>query len=111
MIASLAIITLVLAPWHGPSLPTATPGAVKYKLTVRGTPAQRIDLSASGLPSGWVASFCTPTLCSPFRYSMQLDGRGTGFIEFQAIRTDHSAPKHIRIMVTASGAKPLHVMM
>lgn len=111
MIASLAIVTLALSPWRGPSLPTATPDAAKYRLAVHGRAAQRIDLRADGLPAGWVASFCTQTLCSPFRYSMQLDARGAGVIEFQAIRTDDSAPKHVRLTVTAPGAKALHVMI
>jgi hypothetical protein len=107
----LAVITLALAPWHGPSLPTATPNAAKYKLTVRGTARQHVDLRADGLPSGWVASFCTPTLCSPFQYTMVLNGRGIGIIEFQAIRTDDSAPRHVKIIVTSPGAKPLAVRM
>lgn len=103
----LAAITLALAPWHGTSLPTATPSAAKYKLTVRGAANQPVQLHADGLPQGWVASFCTPTFCSPFRYTMTLDSRGTGWIEFQAIRTDDSAPKHVRVTVAANGAKSI----
>src|SRR5579884_450778 len=95
----LAAITLALAPWHGPSLPTATPDAAKYKLTVHGSPKQTVQLHADGLTHGWVASFCTPAFCSPSQYTMTLDSRGTGWIELQAIRTDDSAPKHVRIIV------------
>jgi hypothetical protein len=105
----LALVTLVLAPWHGASLPTATPHAVAYKLTVHGTAGQHVALRAGGLPSGWVASFCTPELCSPFEYDMVLNDRGAGIIEFQAIRTDDSAPRHVKVTVTAPGAKPLDV--
>ena len=103
----LLAVTLALAPWTGPSLPTASPAAAKYKLTVHGRPAARVALHADGLPAGWVASFCTKTLCSPFDYTMQLDARGTGIVEFQAIRTYDSAPRHIRIRITAPGAKPI----
>lgn len=105
----LALVTLVLTPWHGASLPTATPGAVKYKLAVHGPAGDRVQLNANGLPQGWVASFCTPSLCSPFSYSMQLDPHGTGAIEFQAIRTDDRAPKHARVTIATPGAKPLQI--
>lgn len=109
MMIPLALITLVLAPWRGPSLPTSSADAVKYKLTVRGNAEQRVRLRAGGLPKGWVASFCTETVCSPFRYSMELNDRGTGVVEFQAIRIDDSAPKHAKVTVTTEGAKPLEV--
>lgn len=109
MIVTLALVTLILRPWHGPSLPTASPAAVKYKLTVHGTAEQRVELNAQGLPAGWVASFCTKTLCSPYHYRMELNDRGVGVIEFQAIRTDDSAPKHVEVKVTGSGAQPIEL--
>ncbi len=98
-----ALITLALTPWSGPSLPTVSANAVKYKLVVRGEPKQNVHLDASGLPSGWVASFCTATICSPFSYTMPLDKHGRGTIEFQAIRVDDAAPKHTHAVVSAQG--------
>lgn len=68
-----------------------------------------VQLHTKGMPAGWVVSFCTQTLCSPFRYRIHLNARGTGIIEFQAIRTDDSAPKHIHVTITADGAKPVGV--
>jgi hypothetical protein len=100
----LAIVTLALGPWTGPSLPTTTPAAVKYKITLTGPAEKTIMLRADGLPKGWIASFCTDKACAPFRYSLQLDGRGKGVIEFQAIRTDDSAPSHVHITLRADGA-------
>lgn len=105
----LALITLMVSPWHGASLPTASPAAVKYRLTVYGPAEQYVNLRAQGLPSGWVASFCTKTLCSPFQYRMELSERGMGVIEFQAIRTDERAPSHAEVTVTTDGAKPLRI--
>lgn len=102
----LALVTLVLGPWTGPSLPTATPAAVKYKLTVTGPADKSVALRADGLPKGWIASFCTDKACAPFRYTLQLDDRGKGIVEFQAIRTDESAASRVRITLAADGAPP-----
>lgn len=108
MIALLALI-LTLSPWKGPEPAASVPGAVHYVLNVRGAAHEQVDLRASGLPSGWIASFCTNDLCSPMRYSMQLDGKGAGSIEFQAIRIDESAAKHVSVTVSAAHARPVTV--
>jgi hypothetical protein len=100
----LALVTLALGPWTGPSFSTATPAAAKYKLSVAGPAGKSVALRASGLPAGWVASFCTEKFCSPFTYTLQLDSRGKGYIEFQALRTDDSAPSRVRVVVSADGA-------
>lgn len=99
----LAIVTLALAPWTGPSLPTATPAAAKYKLTLTGPAGKAVALQADGLPKGWIASFCTDVACAPFRYTLQLNDRGKGVIEFQALRTDDSAPSHVHLTLSADG--------
>jgi hypothetical protein len=82
---------------------------VKYKLTVRGPAEHRVQLRVTGLPEGWVGSFCTSKICSPFQYNLSLDDRGTGVIEFQAIRTDGSAPAHVRAIITTNGAQPVRL--
>ena len=98
----LAAIVLALTPWTGPSLPTVSPNSAKYRLTVRGTPQGDVRLQATGLPSGWIASFCTTKLCSPYRYTLHLDAKGRGELEFQAIRLDDSAPKRVHLTVLAN---------
>lgn len=100
---TLALITLLAGPWKGPSLPTVTPGSQKYKLTLRGPADANVDLRAQGLPKGWIGSFCTERSCSPFHYTLELNDRGQGQIEFAAIRTDASAPAHVHITITADG--------
>lgn len=104
-----AVISLALEPWRGPSFPTTTPHAEQFKLTVRGRAQRLVHLRATGLPAGWVASFCTRTMCSPFRYNMKLDERGTGVIEFQTIRTDDAAPAHVHVIIETDGAKPVRL--
>jgi hypothetical protein len=99
-----ATVVLTLMPWTGPSLPTASAAATKYKLSVRGAASERVHLRATGLPNGWVASFCTQHICLPYHYSMQLDRRGYGAIEFQAVRVDDSSPRRVRVVVSAPHA-------
>jgi hypothetical protein len=101
---ALAAIVLSLGPWNGPSLPTANPDAVKYRLSVRGgAPGETVHLSATP-PQGWVASFCSERFCAPFSYDVKLDRRGAASLEFQAIRTDEAAPRHIHFTVRADAA-------
>jgi hypothetical protein len=94
-----ALVTLLLTPWTGPSLAAAPADGAKYRLAVHGFPSQRTELRVSGLPAGWVASFCTRTVCSPMRYTMYLNSHGAGVIEFQAIRLDPTARRHVRLTI------------
>lgn len=98
----LSAIVLTLSPWKGHLPPAATAGATAYKLAVHGQPNQEVHLRADGVPKGWIASFCTGDLCSPMLYSMQLNARGAGAIEFQAVRLDDDAVKHARVIVRSS---------
>lgn len=81
----------------------------KYVLNVHGAPRAAVVLRASGAPKGWIASFCTDTVCSPFSWTMQLDGGGAGRVELQLIRTSQTAPHRARITIAAPGAKALIV--
>src|SRR5579862_7094729 len=92
-------IVLVLSPWKGHLPPAATTGATAYKLTVHGSPNQDVQLRADGVPNGWIASFCTGELCSPMHYSMHLNSRGAGVVEFQAVRLDDGAVKRAHVVV------------
>ena len=103
----LALVTLLLAPWKGPSLPTVSAAAAKYRLTVRGTAHQRVPLAASGLPAGWVAAFCTQRFCSPYFYTLQLDERGGAAVELQLIRTDERAVRRAHVLLTSPGARSI----
>ena len=99
----LPAVVLTLLPWTGPSLPTVSAEAAKYRLTVSGAPLQEVRLQATGLPNGWVASFCTQTFCSPYHYTLKLDAKGRGEIEFQAIRLEPKTAKRARLLVIANG--------
>lgn len=98
----LLAVVLTLSPWKGAALPTATANGVQYLLAVHGKPQQRVSLDASHVPKGWIASFCTENICSPFHYAMQLDSNGRGQVEFQAVRIDDAAPRHIRVTIASN---------
>jgi len=100
----LALITVLLTPWHGPSLPSAPTGeySTKYSLSVRGAAHERVDLQAAGVAKGWIAAFCTPTLCAVFHKSLILDNHGTGRLEFELVRVDPKASPHTRVVIEAN---------
>jgi hypothetical protein len=105
-----ALITVLLTPWHGPSLPTAPTGqyATKYALTVHGTPNERVDLRADGAAKGWIAAFCTPRLCAEFHTSLTLDKHGIGRLQFDLVRIDPKASPHTRVIIQANNRPVAH---
>ncbi|HEX5274627.1 MAG TPA: hypothetical protein VFW34_05065 [Candidatus Rubrimentiphilum sp.] len=100
----LALVTVLLSPWKGPSLPTTPTGnyEASWAMTVRGVPHARVQLSADGVAPGWVASFCTPRLCAPFHTIAALDGKGIARYQFSLIRTDPKATAHTRASIRAN---------
>ena len=99
VIAVLLATTLSLVPWTGKVSPIANPEARQYRLTVHGAPNATVNLQAKGLARGWIASFCTDRICSPFQVTMPLSSAGDGTIEFQVIRDDDSAPRKTHVVV------------
>jgi hypothetical protein len=109
MLASLlfaaALHLLTLAPWHGPYLPTAASSGASYLLTIHGAPNARIHLEGRASAKGWIVSFCTPTLCSPFRYDATLSPRGTTQLELQAVRTNPRTARTAFVTVRSRRAR------
>jgi peroxiredoxin len=90
-----------LAPWTGPELPGSIPNTIKYRLVVAGPVGKNLNLSALGVPKGWVASFCSDKVCSPFKVAVQVPSAGVKVIEFQLVPPDAKA-KIGRVRVTAT---------
>ncbi|HEV2262685.1 MAG TPA: hypothetical protein VGR69_10405 [Candidatus Rubrimentiphilum sp.] len=100
-----ALITVLLSPWKGASLPTAPSGteySVAYAMHIRGAARQHVVLDASNVAPGWIAAFCTSRLCSPFHSMLDLDSHGNAFLEFSLIRTDPKAARHTHVVVRAN---------
>jgi hypothetical protein len=102
----LALVTVLLSPWKGATLPTTPTGTYQtsYALNVHGTPHQRVALQADGVAKGWIAAFCTPRLCSPFHTMATLDGKGNARYEFSLIRTDPKSAAHAHAVIRVNGS-------
>ncbi|HVA37155.1 MAG TPA: TlpA disulfide reductase family protein [Candidatus Dormibacteraeota bacterium] len=92
---------ITLAPWTGPELPGSVPGSVKYRLLMTGRPNSTMALAVGPLPGGWIASFCTGTLCSPFRAQVAIPPSGVASIEFQVLRADAPRPGRATVRLDA----------
>ena len=87
-----AITTLLLTPWKGADLPTATPTAMKYQLTIKDAPGAVIHLRATRVANGWLAAFCDNRVCSPSKVHETIPESGTVMLQFELIKQDDSAP-------------------
>ncbi|MBV9646545.1 MAG: redoxin domain-containing protein [Candidatus Eremiobacteraeota bacterium] len=98
-----------LTPWTGADLPGSIPNTVKYRLVVAGRPGRSIDLHTADVPKGWVASFCTDRVCSPFKVSVALPSSGVKVIEFQLVPPDTktAATPKVRVIGTDGAQKTI----
>jgi hypothetical protein len=93
--------TLDILPWTGNDLPTAVASAsAKSRLEVHGTPGKYLKLTTSGVSDGWLAAFCTATVCSPVNVNVKIPESGELVVQFELIREIDNAP--------ASSAASIH---
>lgn len=98
----LALISVLLTPWKGTSLPTAptsTEYSAAYAMHIHGAAHQHVVFDATHVASGWVAAFCTRRLCSPFHSVVELNSQGSALLEFSLIRTDPNAARHTHVVI------------
>lgn len=84
-------VLLSLSAWHGGDLPTSAASAVKYRLTVAGTPGSVVRVRATHVAPGWIAAFCDPRVCSPRHVSEPIPPSGKAVVQFELIREDPQA--------------------
>ena len=94
---------LSLAEWTGADLPGSIASTLKYRLAISAAPSSQVTLRASGLPKGWVASFCSDRLCRPFTATLQVPAVGVKIVEFQIVPGSAPAPASVRIDALAAG--------
>jgi thiol-disulfide isomerase/thioredoxin len=95
---------LSLVPWTGPDLPGSIASTIKYRLAVSGAAGNHVALTAGGLPKGWVGSFCSDRLCSPFASTVVIPQSGIKLVEFQVVPPDNARhTAHVRIHAASNG--------
>ncbi len=97
--------TVSVAPWTGRELRGSIPNTIKYRIVVAGHAGKNVTLKASDVPKGWVASFCSDLVCSPFTMALEIPPSGVKIVEMQLVPPDakDAAPK---VRVTSSGDGP-----
>ena len=105
------MVALTLSPWHGKNLPTVSGEAYRYELRVTGRANERVTLTAQGLPSGWIAAFCTETVCMPMQASLTLPALGHERLEFGLIRESADKVRTMRITIRGSDGSMTRIVI
>lgn len=104
-----AVTSLLLTPWKGADLPTATTSAVKYELTIKDAPGASVHLRATRVANGWIAAFCDHRVCSPDQLQTTIPASGNVVIQFELIREEDSAPRSSGAVIVSDSGKSITV--
>lgn len=88
MTLGLTILACALAA--GTCHAVAGPGAKSFAVRVSAPVGSIVRLRALDVPRGWIASFCTPQICSPFQVALPI-GERTGTIQISYVPADGNA--------------------
>lgn len=102
-------LALALGPYDGPPLPGSIPSTVKFAVRVSGHAGANVALRAVGVPSGFIASFCTRLVCSRDRVALVLPASGRDLIELQYIENVAGSRPPKIVTVAATGARTVAV--
>ena len=97
----LAILSCALAA--GTCHTVAGPGGKTFAVRVNAPAGTTVRLRALDVPRGWIASFCTPRVCSPFGVALRV-GSGTGTIQLAYVPVASRFAPLRTLHVAASGA-------
>lgn len=95
---------LTVQPWTGKDLTTTTSAAAKYRLLVEGKPSATVELEATDVADGWIAAFCTPTVCAPQRVQVTIPASGQAIYQFELIRESDTAAATSGATITGGDA-------
>ena len=103
--------TLAITPWTAPNLPTARHATHQYALRLHGAPGGRIRIRASGLASGWLATFCTQRVCSLRQVSVELSRTGSALVEFALVHDGASRTTDMHVRITTDDGASLTLLV
>jgi hypothetical protein len=100
----LAILSCALAA--GTCHPVADPGARSFAVRVDAPAGSVVRLQALDVPRGWIASFCTPHICSPGHVSLPVGG-GTSTIQLSYVPADRNGSplRALHVAAAAPGSR------
>jgi len=98
------VMHLTVQPWTGKDLTTTTSAAAKYRLLVEGKPNATVRLEATEVATGWLAAFCTPTVCAPQRVDVTIPASGQAVYQFELIRESETAAATSGATITGGDA-------
>lgn len=104
-----ALTTLLLSPWRGADLPTATKSAVKYQLTIKDAPGTAVNLRATHVADGWIAAFCDNRVCSPRQVHETMPASGKVMLQFELIREEDSAARASGAVIESEAGQSVKV--
>ena len=105
------MVALTLSPCHGKNLPTVSGETYRYELRVAGHANERVTLSAQGLPSGWIAAFCTDAVCMPMQARLTLPPDGRERLEFGLIQEGSRPARTMRITIRGSDGSTTRIVI
>jgi hypothetical protein len=86
---TLGVSILACALAAGTCHAAADPATRSYAVRVTAPPGSTVRLAALDVPAGWIASFCTPRVCSPYRVTLPVPaGRATIQLSYVRERAD-----------------------
>jgi tetratricopeptide (TPR) repeat protein len=97
--------TLSVARWTGADLPGSVPSTLKYRLIVAAPASRAVTLRATGLPRGWIASFCGDGICAPQTISLHTAASGLKTYEFQLVPPGPGPTPQRVAIVSVDGAR------
>lgn len=82
------------------------PAERNYRLMLRASPKTSVALHAR-TPAGWIAAFCTASVCAPGHVVVHIPQSGRSFITFHVYRVQDDAARAGRVVVTDDRGKPV----
>jgi hypothetical protein len=98
------VMHLAVQPWTGKDLTTTTVAAAKYRLLVESKPNATVRLEATDVANGWLAAFCTSTVCAPQRVDVTIPASGQAVYQFELIRESDTAAATSGATITGGDA-------
>ena len=74
------------------------PAERDYRLAIHNAPRAHVTLRA-GVPPGWIAAFCTPSVCAPGHVVVRVPASGEAIIALHVYRVVDAAPHRGNVTV------------